>query len=209
MKRISQKRTRNRSELAITSRMKERPFSACRGTPSVSSAADPLSRSPRCLVAGGCGFIGHRVVRFLRQLGWTVEVIDNRTDYGCYDRTLHAQNHKARESALSGTIVHETSILNHAAVMQVFEEFKPEVVVHLASIPIARIAASQPIATTQETSNKTTFLRHIRSGRRNRTVHSSLLASISFEVTPWRTASSMPSFDRLRCMDRPAMRHSS
>jgi nucleoside-diphosphate-sugar epimerase len=116
----------------------------------VSSAADPLSRSPRCLVAGGCGFIGHRVVRFLRQLGWTVEVIDNRTDYGCYDRTLHAQNHKARESALSGTIVHETSILNHAAVMQVFEAFKPEVVVHLASIPIARIAASQPIATTQE-----------------------------------------------------------
>lgn len=104
----------------------------------------------RCLVAGGCGFIGHRVVQSLTDLGWNVCVIDSRTNYGVYDPKLHEQNLRARSKALEGAGVRNHSILDHASVRRIFDEFKPEIVIHLASIPIASVAASRPIDATEE-----------------------------------------------------------
>ena len=108
------------------------------------------NRPIRYLVAGGFGFIGHRVVARLHAQGAQVVVIDNRTNYGVYDKTRHEQNLRAREPYLKGAEIHTVSILEHDRIKEICTGFRPDVVVHLASIPIAGIAVQQPIVTSRE-----------------------------------------------------------
>jgi len=104
----------------------------------------------RCLVAGGCGFIGHRVVAELRASGGEIAIIDNRSNYGVYERTRHEQNLRAREPFIAGVRIHESSILDHERLRAVCAEFRPDMVIHLASVPIASVAVQQPLLTARE-----------------------------------------------------------
>ncbi len=104
----------------------------------------------RCLVAGGCGFIGHRVVASLRALGREVAIIDNRSNYGVYERIRHEQNLRSREPHLAGARIHEASILDHERVRTICADFRPDLIIHLASVPVASVAVQQPLQTARE-----------------------------------------------------------
>lgn len=98
----------------------------------------------RILVTGGCGFIGHNVVNQLEQLGHQVRVIDNQTDYGIIpdDEHLYLLNERKKKISYQ-TIVHQIDIESNVAKM-VFEQFSPNMIIHLASFPRQRVVNNDP-----------------------------------------------------------------
>ena len=97
----------------------------------------------RILVTGGLGFIGHNVVAQLCQQGHTVRVVDNQTDYGVisYDELNFVM--QERRKKIPDVIVHQIDI-ESSAVAFVFEQFLPDVVVHLASFPRQKVVNANP-----------------------------------------------------------------
>lgn len=93
------------------------------------------------LVTGGAGFIGSHLVHQLLNQGNRVVVIDNLNTY--YDPNIKLKN-------LAPFIHHEAfkfvkgDILDHNLVEDVFLNFKPEVVVHLAARAGVRPSIAQP-----------------------------------------------------------------
>ena len=125
------------------------------------------------LVTGCAGFIGFHVARRLLLEGETVHGLDNLNDY--YDPTLKvARLNLLRE--LPGFVFHHVDISHHAAVAQVFEASRPELVVHLAAQAGVRYSVSNPRAYTD--SNITGFL-HILEGCRHHRVQHLVYASSS------------------------------
>lgn len=97
----------------------------------------------RILVTGGLGFIGHNVVAQLCQQGHTVRVVDNQTDYSVisYDELNFVM--QERRKKIPDVIVHQIDI-ESSAVAFVFEQFLPDVVVHLASFPRQKVVNANP-----------------------------------------------------------------
>jgi UDP-glucose 4-epimerase len=98
----------------------------------------------RILVTGGLGLIGHNVVAKLEQLGHQVVIIDNRTTYGIipaselnYLITERIQKFKTRE-------IFNIDIADFYEVGKIFEMFKPEIIVHLASFPRQKVVNANP-----------------------------------------------------------------
>jgi UDP-glucose 4-epimerase len=98
----------------------------------------------RILVTGGLGFIGHNVVAELCRQGHTVRIIDNQTDYGVipFDE-LNYIIAERRKKIPADVIAHQIDIESSAATF-VFEQFRPEIVVHLASFPRQRVVNTNP-----------------------------------------------------------------
>lgn len=98
----------------------------------------------KILVTGGLGLIGHNVVKRLSDQGHEVLVVDNRTDYGLIPYDEHEYIMKERIKKIpNGVRVREIDVespyMNH-----VFEEFEPEIVVHLASFPRQKVVNVSP-----------------------------------------------------------------
>ena len=90
----------------------------------------------KCLVTGGCGFIGSTLVDRLIELGNEVQVIDD----------LSATcNNKFFKNPLA--LYSKANITNHGAVKRVFKKFKPEFVFHLAANSRIQVAMKKPIET--------------------------------------------------------------
>ena len=98
----------------------------------------------RILVTGGLGFIGHNVAAQLAAQGHTVRVVDSKTDYGIipFDELGYVLLER-RKKLPKDLIVHEIDIAT-PAVKFVFEQFVPEVVVHLASFPRQKVVNNNP-----------------------------------------------------------------
>jgi nucleoside-diphosphate-sugar epimerase len=98
----------------------------------------------RILVTGGLGFIGHNVVAQLVSQGHTVRIVDSKTDYGIipFDELGYVLLER-RKKLPKDLIVHEIDIAT-PAVKFVFEQFVPEVVVHLASFPRQKVVNNNP-----------------------------------------------------------------
>lgn len=100
----------------------------------------------RILVTGGLGFIGHNVVVELCKKGHTVRIIDNQTNYGIVPcEELNYIMQERRKKIPTNVIAHQIDI-ESSAVNFVFETFKPEVVVHLASFPRQKLVNQNPQA---------------------------------------------------------------
>lgn len=80
----------------------------------------------RCIVTGGCGFIGSHVVRTLRNVGYSVLVVD---EVDRADKVI--------------------DICNTPALIDAFKEYQPQIVFHIAAIADARKALHNPVSTTQ------------------------------------------------------------
>lgn len=96
----------------------------------------------KILVTGGCGLIGHNVVANLEKLGHNVIIIDNMTHYGIVtkgelDYLMHERMLKIKSP------VNKVDIISRMA-FDIVSEFRPEIVIHLASFPRQKVVNSNP-----------------------------------------------------------------
>ena len=98
----------------------------------------------KVLLAGGCGFIGHKVaIEFLRA-NYEVIIIDNWNNYNVHPIRDVDLKYKKRLEQLDGALILQRNICNAPVTQQIFEEEKPDIVIHLANFPTATLAAQQP-----------------------------------------------------------------
>ena len=83
-----------------------------------------MTRNRRCIVTGGCGFIGSALVRHLCREGREVLVVDKLTYAGCVDSLREAEG---RYTLLVKDICDEL------AMAAAFREFRPDTIFHLAA----------------------------------------------------------------------------
>ncbi|WP_170529875.1 GDP-mannose 4,6-dehydratase [Ruegeria arenilitoris] len=95
----------------------------------------------RVLITGTAGFIGFHLAKLLLSEGFQVHGYDGMTDY--YDVTLKQRRHQMllQTPGFSAT---EDLLENHERLMQVADEFQPEVIVHLAAQAGVRYSLDHP-----------------------------------------------------------------
>jgi len=96
------------------------------------------------LVTGGCGLIGHNVVGKLEALGHRVEVVDTMTDYGIIPADELKYLLAERRKKFSA-YVHPICI-SSPLIRGIVTNFKPEIVIHLASFPRQKVVNVNPQA---------------------------------------------------------------
>ena len=95
------------------------------------------------LVSGGLGFIGHEVVRLLGD--HNVMVIDSMTNYDFIPLDQMMKLFQLRQGDLRNQVPNRRiDVRDKAQVNTVFEEFKPDVVIHLASYPRQKVVLENP-----------------------------------------------------------------
>lgn len=97
--------------------------------------------SRTALVTGSSGFIGYHLCRRLLDEGWRVVGIDNLSDY--YDVKLK-QRRQAMLSQSAGFTVVNDAVETPGTMMRLFEEHRPDVVVHLAAQAGVRYSIENP-----------------------------------------------------------------
>lgn len=98
----------------------------------------------KILVTGGVGFIGHNVVAELESQGHEVCVLDNFTNYGIIPEAEMSTLHQERLGCIKTTSIHHVDIRNHNALLNVFDECRPDVVIHCAAFPRAKAVDQNP-----------------------------------------------------------------
>ncbi|NOE24817.1 NAD-dependent epimerase/dehydratase family protein [Ruegeria sp. HKCCD6157] len=95
----------------------------------------------RVLITGSAGFIGFHLAKLLLQEGFRVHGYDGMTDY--YDVVLKQRRHQILLQT-PGFTATEDRLENFDRLMQVAEEFQPEVIVHLAAQAGVRHSLEHP-----------------------------------------------------------------
>jgi UDP-glucuronate 4-epimerase len=96
----------------------------------------------KILVTGGAGFIGSHLSERLLSQGHTVAIIDDLNDF--YDPSLKRWNLAALQ-AVGSVRFDEGDIADETVVNRVFQEFQPEIVVHLAARAGVRPSLKDPL----------------------------------------------------------------
>ena len=101
-------------------------------------------KKKKILVTGGMGFIGHNVVRLLQSLKHNVQVVDALTSYGVTDKEELEYLYNQRLTKINKkTQIYKIDIAD-SSLDQVFDSFKPDVVIHLASFPRQATVRANP-----------------------------------------------------------------
>jgi len=99
----------------------------------------------KILVTGGLGLIGHNVVAQLQKAGHTVQIIDALTTYGSIDRDELEYLYNERLVKIDeNTQIYKIDCADEA-VEQIFREFNPDYVIHLASFPREKAVKNNPV----------------------------------------------------------------
>ncbi len=96
----------------------------------------------KILVTGGAGFIGHNVVNKLESLGNEVIVQDNLTSYGSGRIKEMARLHKERRKNFTCRFFNSDITRNITCIN--IDTHKPDMIIHLASYPRAKIVNDDP-----------------------------------------------------------------
>jgi nucleoside-diphosphate-sugar epimerase len=101
-------------------------------------------KKKKILVTGGMGFIGHNVVRLLQSLKHNVQVVDALTSYGVTDKEELEYLYNQRLTKINKkTQIYKIDIAD-SSLDQVFDSFKPDVVIQLASFPRQATVRANP-----------------------------------------------------------------
>lgn len=100
----------------------------------------------KILVTGGLGLIGHNVVKRLLAQDHQVMIVDNQTTYGIIPRSELDYLVNERMSALRGFKYNfiGQDINDNERVDGIFQAFKPETVIHMASFPRQKVVNANP-----------------------------------------------------------------
>lgn len=110
------------------------------------SKAATKALEKRILVTGGLGFIGHKVVEKLQAMKHTVDIVDVLTTYGMLDKEELEYLYNERLKCISkDTKVHKIDVAEIEQLNSVFEQAKPDYVIHLASLPNDKLARGNPV----------------------------------------------------------------
>lgn len=102
-------------------------------------------KKQRILVTGGLGLIGHNVVKQLQSLKHNVQVIDALTTYNSIvPKELEDLISQRLKQMNTSTQIYKEDICN-PEIDQVFDQFKPDVVIHLASFPNQVFVDNNPV----------------------------------------------------------------
>ena len=99
----------------------------------------------KIIVVGGAGFIGHHVVKELQDQGHTCVVLDSCTTYGILEPVAHERLINERMDYMNRSEMYHGDISDWNDVQSCFEQHQPEVVIHLASFPRAKIVNTDPL----------------------------------------------------------------
>jgi nucleoside-diphosphate-sugar epimerase len=98
----------------------------------------------KVLIAGGCGFIGHKVAIEFLKANYEVVIVDNWNNYNVHLIRDIEEKYQKRIQKLKGAMIYQRNVSNSGMTMQIFEEESPDLVIHLANFPTATLAALQP-----------------------------------------------------------------
>ena len=110
----------------------------------------------RILVTGGKGFIGSKIVEELSK-EHDIIVIDNRDNYGIMSDEALKKLYKWRERNWSKVIDIDGDILDRLDCMKAFKH-RPDMVIHLATYPRAKIVEDDPVVGVPKVINGTVNL---------------------------------------------------
>ena len=113
----------------------------------------------KILVTGGKGFIGSKIVEMLSQDGHQVTVVDNEDTYGIMSQQeLHAlYEWRMRNWVTKNVQFIPGDVLNRLVCLKAFS-YNPDIVIHLATYPRAKIVDNDPIMGIPKVINTTTNL---------------------------------------------------
>jgi len=94
-------------------------------------------------ITGGSGFIGHNVARML-QTSHCVTTYDNETTYGCLKSDEVAALHKERQALMDRCNLIRGDICNRIDLYTAMAVARPEVVIHMAAFPRAKVVNADP-----------------------------------------------------------------
>ncbi len=97
------------------------------------------------LVTGGLGLIGHNIVKKLKDLGHTVVVYDNCTNYGIIPQSEIDYLIGERKKIIGDVEIHEMDILQASMFDYLLPHHNIEAIIHLASFPRQKVVNSNPV----------------------------------------------------------------
>lgn len=108
----------------------------------------------KVLITGGAGFIGAHCIRRLARDGHEICALDNFNDY--YPRRMKEERIAWLRGEVGDFTMHELDVADKAAIFSLFDQFRPDVVLHLAAQAGVRYSLENPDAYLQ--SNLAGFL---------------------------------------------------
>ena len=102
-------------------------------------------KKTKYLVSGGLGFIGHHLVQQLQSQKHDVQIIDALTSYGVHQKEELEDLYNQRLKMINNkTQIYKEDVCT-PEIDQVFENLKPNVVIHLADFPNADSVATNAV----------------------------------------------------------------
>ncbi len=97
------------------------------------------------LVTGGLGLIGHNVVQRLQRQSNEVVVVDTKTNYGIIPQTEidYLMGERLKKIA-DDTNIYNVGIEDALGIDAIFDQHKPNVVIHMASFPRQKVVNANP-----------------------------------------------------------------
>lgn len=95
----------------------------------------------KIFITGGAGFIGHNVVKGFLDSGYEVAVYDSFATYFPEDRRTYIKNLAIRLGKIrDGAYIIRGDLKDDNLLLKSIKDFRPDIVIHLAAIPVANAA---------------------------------------------------------------------